>query len=252
MQYYKDKGKIFFQVGVISALSLIILFFSYGWITRAFAQSKYEKILVAFPSGGGLSQGSVVCLQGVPQGFVDKIDVTPEGVVFELKAEIPFPLREGSAFVVEDVDLMGNKQLNIVPSLHGAELDLQKVQKGQVKITFNRFIARLNEILDDLEAKNVNAEKLGEIFGRLDAIASQAEIALGRVNAKNGLLHQTQAALLQTNALLQKLNEKNSTLGKFLSDTILYEQVVTSTKRVDSLLIDVKANPTKYFKIEVF
>jgi len=252
MQYYKDKGKIFFQVGLISALSLLILFFSYGWMTRAFANGKYETIQVAFVSGGGLSKGSVVCLQGVPQGFVEKVNITPEGVVFELKVELPFPLREGSAFVVEDVDLMGNKHLNILPSTQGDQLDLRKVHSGEVKITFNRFIARMNDLLDELEATNINPKRVGQIVDDLGEVVLLTRVSLDKLNQEDGVLDQTQEALLQTNAVLQKLNDEQTSMGKFLRDSIIYEQIVTSTKRLDSLLIDVKAHPTKYFKIEVF
>ncbi len=252
MQYYKDKGKIFFQVGLISALSLVILFFSYGWMTRAFANGRYQTIKVAFVSGGGLSKGSVVCLQGVPQGFVDKVSVTPAGVVFDLKVELPFALRQGSVFLVEDVDLMGNKQLNILPSLHGQKLDLSKTHSGQVKITFNRFIARMNDILDELEAADVNPESVAQIVNSLHQVALGTKITLGKLNQEDGVLAQTQKLLFQTNAVLQKLNDEQTSLGKLLSDSTLYEQIITSTKRIDSLLIDVKAHPTKYFKIEVF
>ncbi len=252
MQYYKDKGKIFFQVGLITALSLVILFFSYGWITRAFAQNRYEKIKVSFASGGGLAKGASVCVQGVPKGFVEQVEVTASGVLFSLKVELPFPLREGTAFVVEDIDLMGNKQLNILPSKQGTELDLRQVQSGQVKITFNRFIIKMNDILEDLNSGGVDFAKVGQILAQLETVVSGTKLTLAKINKDEGVLAKTQEILEQTSGLLQMINDQNTSTGKFLRDTVLYEQIITSTKRVDSLLIDVKANPTKYFKIEVF
>ncbi len=252
MQYYKDKGKIFFQVGLVTSLSLVILFFSYGWITRSFANNKYEKIQVSFVSGGGLAKGATVCVKGVPSGFVNHVEVTNAGVLFELKVELPFSLSEGTVFVVEDTDLMGNKQLNILPSLHGKELNLDEVQQGEVKITFNRFIIKMNDILQELESGGLDFQRVGQILGQLEQVVLGTKVALNTLNKDEGLLAKSQEILDETGSLLKKINDENTSTGKFLSDSILYEQIVTSTKRVDSLLIDVRANPTKYFKIEVF
>ena len=252
MQYYKDKGKIFFQVGLITAVSVVILFLSYGWMTRIFTDGKYQKVKVAFSSASGLSEGATVCIRGVPRGLVDKVDITADGVVFYLKVELPITLCEGTQFIVEDIDMMGNKQLDILPVTTGKELDLSKIHRGEVKITLTRFIGKLDDILNSLEVEKIKIDNFKKLNSHINGVLSQLNLLLAKINKNEGMLDQTSEVISRTNEILGKINDENSSANKFLTDTVLYQQISTSLKRVDSILIDVKANPSRYFKIEVF
>ncbi len=252
MQYYKDKGKIFFQVGLITAVSVVILFLSYGWLTRVFTDSKYQSVKVSFSSASGLSEGATVCIRGVPRGLVNKVEITADGVIFDLKVELPIVLCEGTQFIVEDIDMMGNKQIDILPKTTGNKLDLQEIHQGEVKITLTRFIGKLDDILSSLEIEKIKVENFRELNTHINGVLSQLNLLLTKMNENDGMLDQTNEVVRKTNEILGKINDENSSANKFLTDTILYRQISTSIKRVDSILIDVKANPSKYFKIEVF
>ena len=59
-----------------------------------------------------------------------------------------------------------------------------------------------------------------------------------------------------TNAKFAKLVDQgrnpNGTVGKFLSDSMLYTDTRRTMAQLDSLLADFKANPQKYIKVCVF
>ena len=60
----------------------------------------------------------------------------------------------------------------------------------------------------------------------------------------------------ETNAKVQSLVDKASTgngdVAKFLNDGVLYARLDTALRRVDSLMIDLKANPRKYINLRIF
>lgn len=60
----------------------------------------------------------------------------------------------------------------------------------------------------------------------------------------------TTLANLQT--LSEQLNDKNSSLGKIMNDRELYDNANHAIASLDSLLIDIKANPKRYINVKVF
>ena len=60
------------------------------------------------------------------------------------------------------------------------------------------------------------------------------------------------ATLANLQALSEQLNDKNSSLGKVINDRELYDNANRAIASLDSLLIDVKANPKRYINVKVF
>ena len=60
----------------------------------------------------------------------------------------------------------------------------------------------------------------------------------------------TTLANLQT--LSEQLNDKNSSLGKMMNDRELYDNANHAIASLDSLLMDIKANPKRYINVKVF
>jgi len=56
----------------------------------------------------------------------------------------------------------------------------------------------------------------------------------------------------QMRALLAKAETGNGTVGKLLSDSLMYTDMRHLLERADSLLADIKANPKRYINVRVF
>jgi phospholipid/cholesterol/gamma-HCH transport system substrate-binding protein len=56
----------------------------------------------------------------------------------------------------------------------------------------------------------------------------------------------------QTRVLVEKMQKEESTFSKLTGDDELYRSLLRSVSSLDSLLADIKKNPKKYFKVEVF
>lgn len=60
------------------------------------------------------------------------------------------------------------------------------------------------------------------------------------------------ATLANLQSLSQQLNDKNSSLGKIINDRDLYDNTNHAIASLDSLLMDIKANPKRYINVKVF
>jgi phospholipid/cholesterol/gamma-HCH transport system substrate-binding protein len=80
---------------------------------------------------------------------------------------------------------------------------------------------------------------------KLDSTLNNARTASANAAAISDSLRATTA---QINALLTKVNSNQGTVGKLLSDSLLYADIRRLVTRVDSLTLDFKNNPGKYTK----
>jgi phospholipid/cholesterol/gamma-HCH transport system substrate-binding protein len=72
------------------------------------------------------------------------------------------------------------------------------------------------------------AEKMDHLAGRLDSLRSTLQSVTGKLDSGKG------------------------TLGKLVNDDKLYQDVSAATANIKALIADIKANPKKYFKVEIF
>ena len=54
------------------------------------------------------------------------------------------------------------------------------------------------------------------------------------------------------NITLEKIENNQGTLGKLINDEVLYNNLMTSSKELESLIIDLKLNPKKYVHFSIF
>ena len=102
-----------------------------------------------------------------------------------------------------------------------------------------------------MEAFKNSATKLGNLA---DSTQIAATLATTReITANTARLT---ANLDSTNAQIQRLlglaQHGNGTVGKLLTDTLLYNDLHRLIRQADSLLADIKANPKKYINVRIF
>lgn len=100
------------------------------------------------------------------------------------------------------------------------------------------------------KANNIgtNMETLSGNLARVDI-----EGTVGQVNTTLGSVQQLTDDLSTTTTLLNnKLNSRNNTLGLFLNDRGVYDNLNSTMRHADSLMIDLKAHPKRYVHFSVF
>jgi phospholipid/cholesterol/gamma-HCH transport system substrate-binding protein len=119
----------------------------------------------------------------------------------------------------------------------------------------NRTLLNLNEIATvqsrELQAtmvalrSRVNAIDSTRIDSTIRAMQSTAE-------GMRALSTELQASSVRFNSLMTKVESGDGSLAKLLNDPALYNDIRRIAFRVDSLMIDFRANPRKYLKFSVF
>jgi phospholipid/cholesterol/gamma-HCH transport system substrate-binding protein len=110
---------------------------------------------------------------------------------------------------------------------------------------------RISSILVKLDSLmftlSENRENIGQIVTNFKVISdslSQSDIP--------GTFANINTTLLDMQVLLQSIQDGKGTLGQLMVNDSLYNQLTNSAASLDSLLLDVKANPKRYVKFSVF
>ena len=99
------------------------------------------------------------------------------------------------------------------------------------------------------------------VMSNVNGITSNLNGATGNITDFSATLKQMpldstiqalNATLANLQSLSQQLNDKNSSLGKIINDRELYDNANHAIASLDSLLIDIKANPKRYINVKVF
>jgi phospholipid/cholesterol/gamma-HCH transport system substrate-binding protein len=83
----------------------------------------------------------------------------------------------------------------------------------------------------------------------IDSTLRSFKTAAANVNTLTADLSTTSAKL---NAVLDKVNSGQGSMGKLMNDPAMYDNIRKLVSRLDSLTADFKANPRKYIKLSIF
>lgn len=163
-------------------------------------------------------------------------------------------------------DILANvNTLTSNPALHNSVSNFD-----EITAKINASAKDLTVLMNNLSSlsQNLNGSVPGVISGiatKVDGTVSNIQTLTSNLNNKVNDLPtaQLQTTINDLNATLanlkvltaelnNKLNDRNSSLGLLLNDRQLYDKANGAVMSLDSLLIDLKANPKKYITIKVF
>ncbi|MDP8201751.1 MAG: MlaD family protein [Candidatus Tenebribacter burtonii] len=298
MKFYQNKKNTEFKVGLFTIIAIIVLATSYMWFTETLQSKNMTVIKVKFCNAGNIEVGSNVTVNGVKKGRVKNIEIAPDGVVIDLQVKIDFPLKEGTQFSIFESNMMGDVQIEIVPSFQGKDLDLTQIQNGEKRYGLMKLVSELSSVITDFQMImdkiagdenfviridsvidttqmvinkiNRSLDKNTEEFERLIINANQLTAKLNKlvttneesisnsmaksseiIASINSTLDDIKETSISIRNITEKMQSEKSTINKFMSEGELYENLMRSSARLDSLLKDIKDNPKRYFNIKI-
>ena len=151
------------KVGFTTVLSFVILFAGTLWVKQYNPAAKKTQFSVVFENGNGISAGDPVSISGIKVGEVNGVSLSEDNKAsIEVTITKRVNLYEDCSFTIDDVGLMGDKTLEIVPGTSGKPFDASVVQYGTGKPGLSAIMASSGEILEKL---NSIADK---IYSELD------------------------------------------------------------------------------------
>jgi phospholipid/cholesterol/gamma-HCH transport system substrate-binding protein len=157
--------------------------------------------------------------------------------------------------VKDKVEILLENANKLIENLN-ATLDASTQQKlksaiASLEVTmaeFGQASKSINGILDDNKSKlNTMVTNFEKTSSNLNAMSSSLEKAdLGATVKK------LEATLTSVNGIMANLEQGKGTMGKLLSDDVMYTNLTKTSKELELLLQDLRLNPTRYVNVSVF
>lgn len=144
-------------------------------------------------------------------------------------------------------------------------LEVEVVEAGTLK-DINRIMASTAKLSAQMQTiaaeqnRNLTATltSFRDAAGHISNMADSSQIAATLENTRRitentaRLAANIDSTNAQFHALLNQAQRGNGTIGKLLSDTLLYTDMRKVLAQMDSLLADLKKNPKKYINLRIF
>jgi phospholipid/cholesterol/gamma-HCH transport system substrate-binding protein len=285
-------------VGLLLLVGIAIALGGTIWIARG-GLSKGYPMFSRFPWGAGLKQGQPVLLAGVQVGFVQGVELIPDGtIVVTYQVQDQFRIPEGTTASVEANGIFGDMLIALTPvkgvtgkmsegdtiptglGSPGVAALLEKgdsialnvralsdeartefVEGGGVKdvrktiADLTKLVAQLSSVTAEQSRQlTLTQAQLRKTLSSVDS--AKVDSTLVNLRATSASFEKLSRELSETNSQVQglvtKVNSGPGTAGKLMNDPAVYARVDTLLARMDSLMIDIKANPRKYINLKIF
>lgn len=286
------------MVGVLLLVAVLVALGGTIWIARGGLSSGYP-LYARFPWGAGLKQGQPVLLAGVQVGFVDRVELIPDGTLsVAMKIQSQYKVPVGTTASVQANGIFGDQLIALTPvratTASVAEGDTvpmglsspgvpQLLLKGdsialnalalssKVRTEFvdsggiadiratvaqlTKLVAQISAVTADQSRQlTLTQQSLRRTVSAIDSAKVDSTVRNLRAASANleQLSREVNATNARVQAVIEKANTGPGTVGRLLNDPALYARMDTTLKRVDSLMIDLKANPRKYINLRIF
>jgi len=298
-RFYTDQRKVELRVGIIVVLTAVILLVGYAWLRNTLQMKSMTEIKIRFANAQGLENGDKVTVNGMEAGRVSSITQLEDGVLVICRLKLKYPITKGARYVIQDSNLMGGKQLEILNANNGEPIDISAIQAGENTYGLMALITTASEAMEQIDILLTELNKPEGVISQLSSTFSETKETLGKVStaveeSKDNLsialkqisnsAHQLNELLVQVRPNLDKsllmtpelfnkaqtvldslqtassvlqeavidMTSGKGTLQSLIKDDKLYKNLINSSARLDSLLIDIKKNPSRYFRLKVF
>ncbi|MEO7521082.1 MAG: MlaD family protein [Gemmatimonas sp.] len=285
-------------VGLLLLVAVVIALGGTIWIARGGLKSGYP-MYARFPWGAGLKQGQPVLLAGVQVGFVESVELIPDGTLgVTMKVQSQYKIPQGTTAAVQANGIFGDQLVALTPVrattaslVEGDTIPMGPTAPGIPQLLSKGDSIALNALAISTRARSEFVDSGG--IAEVRAMLAQTTKLVAQISAitadQSRQLTLTQAALRRTiasvdstkvdstvvnlraaSANLERLSREFSETNKqvqdvigkvssgpgnasrILNDSTIYLQLNQTMKRLDSLMIDLKANPRKYINLRIF
>ena len=176
---------------------------------------------------------------------------------YSVGAEIPGKLQAGlmdeiSSEVLPSIAVM-------MPKLDSILTNINTILSNSA---INESVTRLNAITSNLEkmTAELNTIVSGDVksvMGNADSVISNLKVVSGNLaeittELNASTINNVNSVVSNLKTVTDKMNGTDSTIGLLLNDDKVYNHVDQTILSLDSLFVDIKANPKRYINVKVF
>ncbi len=220
------KLKFEVKLGIFVLLSLIIFMGFVLTLGKNNIFKSYKEFVVSFDFIEGLKRLSPVRFSGYDVGIVKDIKVSPKGrpVFVYLWVEKGLTIPRDSQIFINTLGVLGEKYVEIIPGESDIPIKEKEIIKGVSPVPFRFLAQKASGVLDKFEV----------LIGGL-----QDKLEDPKINEDfRNLLSNMNKTFFEAQDILSKIRADKGTLGRFIYDDSLYENI-------NALIKDLKENPWK-------
>lgn len=271
MKYYGRDRDIQIKVGLMTLFIILALLLGYSWLRDWFG-GRQQEVLVGFTHAGNIEVGDPVTVYGVKRGRVDDVMISEEGVILKLSVELDFPLSKDTDFFISDSNLMGSRQVDIIPGSSEDVITAGYVAKGESLGSLASLVPKIDMVISEISSltevfsqdedmwENLSESLLvlNSIAFRINSVLEESDEsitdAINNINLLAGNMNELFAdnkdnfeqALLNANAGIIKLEESLSNVDSLLVDL---KPVVRSAAAEEGTIGRLLSDEDLYFKL---
>jgi len=280
------------KIGLVFIVAGAVLFFGLNFLKGINIFTPSNHYYAIYKDVGGLVVSNPVLIKGYKVGQVRTIQYNfadDEPFVVEIAVNKDIKLPKGTVLALADEGLLGGKMIDVQL---GKSTDMHKSGDILAAKVEGNFLSQLSELAPKLEQtfesldsimlsvkSLVNSPSLHNGIDKFDATMADLRTTMAQLKLATANLPKTMATLdrVSTNldqkindidvaklmvqidktlasveSFSEKLNNKNSTLGLFMNDRKVYDNLNTTVESANALLVDLKQNPKRYINVTVF
>ena len=226
---------------VITSFALLALAIFYVSGQSGFFVKKYT-ITAYFQNANNLRSGAEVSLEGVTIGNVDSVAVSKQSdpnkaveAALKLDATYKNIIRTDSKVTISTIGLLGDSKVDIT---RGTETGTVIEDGGTIQGTEEGDIRRIVQGANDTVA---NFQVLSEDFKKITDRIDRGEGTLGKFLTDTSIFDNANAAAREVNTLVRDARTGPGTMGKLISNDDLYKKIMQIGDRVDLLVMKVES-----------
>lgn len=144
-----------------------------------------------------------------------------------------------------------NTKQNIRTSILSIRRTFENLEHSSRNIDSIVSNGNVTSIMQNIEGITRNVKKHNkEISNILENLSSFSDTLVR--SQLSTTLQKTNLALVEVQSIANKINQGQGSLGMLLNNDTLYRNITNVSADLDSLLIDIKENPSRYINVSVF
>jgi phospholipid/cholesterol/gamma-HCH transport system substrate-binding protein len=226
---------------VITSFALLALAIFYVSGQSGFFVRRYT-IIAYFQNANNLRSGAEVSLEGVTIGNVSQVAVSKESdptkaveAVLKLDSKYKNIIRSDSRVTISTIGLLGDSKVDIT---RGSEAGTVIEDGGTIQGSEEGDVRRIVQGANDVVA---NFQVLSEDFKKITDRIERGEGTLGKFLTDTSIYDNANNAARELNTLVRDARTGPGTMGRLISDDELYRKVMQISDRVDLLVMKVES-----------
>ncbi|MCP4634289.1 MAG: hypothetical protein GY855_15290, partial [candidate division Zixibacteria bacterium] len=190
-------------------------------------------------------------------GTLGKQLIAEDGAIkTDAKGDLAAIMSEGEELISSSRKTMGNL-CDITKQIQNGEGTLgQLISNDELHVELAGLISSMTILMDGLQK---NQER---ITGAMENMSSDLADVTAKANSNTGtigkllsdpkLYDNLNSSTGRIDSILSKINQGEGTAGAIVNDDDLYQEVKNLVVRIENLVTDIEQNPSKYLKFSVF